>query len=69
MANLHPGDQVSVIAECSRRGQLGIVEQLLPSSMEEDQYQVCVILFASETGGKQKEHYFVKELRVSQTNS
>jgi hypothetical protein len=63
VANLHPGDQVCVMAHCSREGQLGIVEGLLPT-LEEDQNQACVIAFVSETGGMVKESYLVKDLRV-----
>jgi hypothetical protein len=65
VVNLHPGDQVCVMAHCSREGQLGIVEGLLPAPIEEDQYQVCVIAFVSETGAMRKENYLVKDLQGS----
>ena len=69
VANFHPGDQVCVMAHCSREGQLGIVEGLLPTLPEEDQYQACVIAFVSETGGMVKERYLVKDLRVCNPGS
>jgi hypothetical protein len=67
--NLHPGDQVCVMSQCSREGQLGIVEGLLPTPVEEDQYQLCVIAFVSDTGGMVKENYLVKDLQRLHPNS
>jgi len=68
VANLHPGDQVCVMAHCSREGQSGIVERLLPTPIEEDRYQ-AVIAFISETGGMLKENHLVKDLRVLHRHS
>jgi len=60
----NPGDEVFVVADGSRRGQGGVVEQVLPGVGEQESYQVCVIAFLSDAG-KAKECYFVKELRAT----
>jgi hypothetical protein len=65
VGKLYPGDQVCVMGHCSREGQLGIVEGRLPTPTEEDQYEVYVIAFISETGGMLKENYPVKDLQGS----
>jgi len=62
------GDEIIVIADCSRQGQHGIVEQLLPALEEHGLDQVCIVTFRA-AGVISRGHYFVKEIRSAPKSS
>jgi hypothetical protein len=49
-----PGDEVFVVADGSRHGQGGVVEEVLPGLGEQESYQVCIISILIRLGKGQR---------------